>query len=112
MDYEEHVLSLSTADVRAIAKLRHEDADVSGEAIPTEMIQTCINTLNSDHMTKEEAALGYFTSKKFKTLTTWNEWKAGETKQIEQVQNQRMFGDPIDPITLPKSAIIMRPHWQ
>ena len=107
MDYEEHVLSLSTADVRAIAKLRHEDADVSGEAIPTEMIQTCINTLNSDHMTKEEAALGYFTRKKLKTLSTWNEWKAGETKQIEQFQNQRMFGDPIDPITLPESAIIM-----
>ena len=64
---------MSTADVRAIAKLRHEDADVSGEAIPTEMIQTCINTLNSDHMTEEEAALGYFTRKKLKTLTTWNE---------------------------------------
>ena len=33
------------------------------------MIQLCINTLNSDHMTKEEQALGY------------QEWKDGETKQ-------------------------------
>ena len=111
MDYEEHVLSLSTADVGAIAKLRHEDVEVSEETIPTEMIQACINTLNSDHMTKEEAALGYFTRKKLKILSTWNEWKAGERKQIEQFQNQRMFGDPIDPITLPESAIIMQPHW-
>ena len=38
MEYEEHVLSLSTADIRAIASLRHEDVDLSEEAIPTEMI--------------------------------------------------------------------------
>lgn len=57
MEYEEHVLSLSTADVCAITKLRHEDVDLSEEAIPIKMIQICINTLKSNHMTKEEAAL-------------------------------------------------------
>ena len=47
--------------------------------------------------------------KKLKRLSNWNEWKAGETKQIEQFQNQQMFGDPIDPsvIPLPDSAVIL-----
>ena len=76
------------------------------------MIQICINTLNLDHITLEEQVLGHFTRKKLKKLSTWNEWKQGEVKQIEQFMNQKMFGDPIDPITLPETAIIMRPHWQ
>ena len=25
---------------------------------------------------------------------------------------QKMFGDPIDPIGLPESAVILHPHWQ
>ena len=44
MDYQEHVLSLSTADIRAIASLRHDDIALSEKTIPTEMIQICINT--------------------------------------------------------------------
>lgn len=79
MEYEEHILSLSTADVCVIVKLRYKDVDLSKEAILTEMIQICINTLSLDHMTREEVALGYFIRKKLKTLSTWNEWKAGET---------------------------------
>ena len=73
MEMEEHVMSLSVEDIRAIASIRHEDVDMSPEAISSEMIQLCINTLNSDHMTKEEQALGYFTKKKLKKLSTWQE---------------------------------------
>ena len=112
MDYEEHVLSLSTANIQANASLYHKDVDRSEEEIPTKMIQICINTLNSDHITPEEQALGHFNRNKLKKLSTWNEWKEGKVKQIEQFMNQKVFGDPIDPIALPETAIIIQPHWQ
>ena len=112
MEMEEYVMPLSVEDVRAISSIRHEDDDMSTTAISSEMIQLCINTLNSDHMTKEEQALGYFTRKKPKRLSTWKEWKDRELKQIGQFLQQKMFGDPIDPSLLPGSAVILQPHWQ
>ena len=75
------------------------------------MIQLCINTINSDYMTKEEQALGYFTRKKLKRLATWQEWKDGESKQLNQFHQQKMFGEPIDPQLLPNDALILRAHW-
>ena len=81
-DSEEHVLTLSVEDIRAIASIRFTDRDMSEDAIPSEMIKVCINTLNSDFMTPEEHSLGYFTSKKLKRLLTWDEWLAGEAKQL------------------------------
>ena len=74
------------------------------------MIKLCINTLNSDAMTPEEEALGYFTQKKLKKMFIWKEWKAGEKKQIDQFMMQGMFGDPIYPVGLPKNAIILCLH--
>ena len=40
---------------------------MSEEAISTEMIKLHINTLNSDAMTPDKEALGYFTCKKIIT---------------------------------------------
>ena len=51
MELEEHVMSLSIEDIRAIAAVKH-GIDMSESAISSEMIQLCINTLNSDHMTR------------------------------------------------------------
>ena len=85
---------------------------MSFEAIPTEMIQLCINTLTSDAVTPEEEALGYFTRKKLKQLSTWDEWKAGKKKQIDQFDFQGMFGKPTDPIGILPGSIILQPHWQ
>jgi hypothetical protein len=48
-----------------------------------EAIKIAINTLNSASITAEEQALGHFTRRKLKKLTTWNEWEAGEHKQLE-----------------------------
>ena len=70
-DPDEHVLNLSVEDIRAIASIRFTDVDISEDAIPSEMIKVCINTLNSDHMTLKEESLGYFTCKKMKRLSTW-----------------------------------------
>lgn len=55
---------------------------MSEEAIPTDMIKLCINTLNSDAITPEEKTLGYFTRKKLKNLGIWKKSNKGEKKQI------------------------------
>ena len=73
--------------------------------VPIEMIQIAINTLQSDSITPEEASIGYFTRRKLKKLSTWNEWKKGEHKQLDQFYDQKMFGDAIDPLSLPKNAL-------
>ena len=49
--------------------------------------------------------------KKSKTLSTWQEWKDGRTKQIDQFHMQNMFGNLIYPIVLTESSVILRPHW-
>jgi hypothetical protein len=110
-DYTEHVMSLKTESIRAIASLHHTNVDMSEEAIPNKIIKIAINTLNSDSITAEEQALGHFTRRKLKKLTAWNEWEAGEHKQLDQFYGQKMFGEAIDPMLLPKQAVILRPHW-
>ena len=106
-DSDEHVPTLSVEDIRAITSIRFTDRDKSEDAIPTEMIKVCINTLNSDFMTPEEQALGYFTRKKLKRLSTWDEWLAGEAKQLNQFYDQKIIGDPIDADTLDGSAVVL-----
>ena len=81
--------------------------DMSEDAIPLEMIKVCINTLNSDHMTPKEQSLGYFTQKKLKRLSTWQEWLDNKSKQLNQFYTQKMFGDPIDPDTLPELTVVL-----
>ena len=60
-DSDEHVPTLSIEDIRAITSIRYTDRDMSGDAIPSEIIKVCINTLNSNFMMPEEQSLGYFT---------------------------------------------------
>ena len=33
-------------------------------------------------------------------------------KKIDQFMMQKMFGNPINPVGLPESAAILRPHFQ
>ena len=54
MELEEYVMSLTIEGIRVIASVRHKDIDMLEEAISSEMIKVCINTLNSEHMIKEE----------------------------------------------------------
>ena len=102
----EHVMSLSIEDVRTIASLCYDDINLSEEAIPSEMIKVCINTLISQHVTLEEQYFGYFTWKILKSLSTWQKWKDDETKQLDQFYTQKMFGYTIEPLGLPDSAVI------
>ena len=95
-DYEEHILSLNLESGRAIASLRHPDQNLSEDYIPSEMIQIAIHTFQSDAVTPEEQALGFFTRKKLRKLTTWPEWQEGEFKQLNQFHEQEMYEKPVD----------------
>ena len=110
MDYDDHEHVLSIDDIQAIASLRRTWKEK--DAIPTEMVKLIINTLGSDAITHEEQQLGYFTRNKLRKLSTWDQWLAGETKQIDQFMNQGMFGNPMYRNELPADAVILRPHWQ
>jgi ferric iron reductase protein FhuF len=57
-------------------------------------------------------ALGHFTRRKLKKLTTWIEWEVGEHKQLDQLYGQKMFGDAIDHMLLPKQAVVLQPYWK
>ena len=69
-------------------KKESEFINMSETAIPTEVIKLIINSLGSDAITPEEQALGYYTRKKLKKLSTWDQWLAGEKKQIDQFTTQ------------------------
>ena len=44
-------------------------------------------------------------------MDTWNDWEAGERKQLNQFQDLQMFGkDMARP--LEENAVILRSHWQ
>ena len=102
-------MTFTVENIRSIASLRF-NVDISTEDVPIEMIKIAINTLQSDSITPEEAAIGHFTRQKIKKLLTWNDWKKGEHKQLNQFYNQRVFGDAIDPVTLPRNSVILQPH--
>ena len=109
-DYVEHVMTLTFENIRSISSLRF-NVDIITEDVPIKKIQIAINTLQSDSITPKEAAIGHCTRQKLKKLSTWNNWKKGEHKQLNRFYNQKMFGDAIDPFTLPINSVILRPNW-
>lgn len=107
------VPTLSIHALRAITKLHCSDQSLSFDEadVSTETIELMINAVRSKATTPEEQALGHFTRRKLKKLSTWAEWKAGESKQLDQMHALEMYGEPIDR-PLDRNAIILRPHWQ
>ena len=57
----------------------------------------------------KELLLGHFTRFKLKRLSTWDEWQAGERKQLNQFDRQGLYGAPV---SKPPGAIVVHPHWQ
>ena len=121
-DLEGDIPSIDMYSLRCIAKIRAtmnrkreaEQCDIDDfneDVLPIELIESVIYAIQSQATTNEEQALGYFTRRKLKSLSTWPEWLAGERKQLNQFDDLGMYGTPIDK---PKSrdTIILRPHWQ
>ena len=44
-------------------------------------------------------------------MGTWNQWQAGERKQLDQFHDLQMFGDDMAR-PLEENAVILRLHWQ
>ena len=103
-------MTLTVENIRSIASLLY-NLDISTKDVPIEMIEIAINTLQFDSITPEEAAIDHFARRKSKKLLMWNDWKKGEHKQLNQFYDQKMFGDAIDSVTLPRNAVILQPYW-
>ena len=110
-DYDEthNIPSITISDLQYIASIRYPELDFSEESIPTEVIEVAINAIRSDAIIPEEQALGRFTRYKLKKLSTWDDWQAGERKQLDQFECQKLYGAPVDK---PPGSIVLRPHWQ
>ena len=50
-----------------------------------------INLILSQANNPAEQALGKFTSRNLKNIDTWNNWEAGERKQLNQFHDLQMF---------------------
>ena len=75
-NFEEHQHKLTIDDIRVTSALKktkkYTNFDMYEEAIPTEIIKLCIDTLTLDAVTSEEKLLGCFTRKKLKKSSIWN----------------------------------------
>ena len=87
---------LDTHTLRAISRLQHpelwpDNPDIQAKYeeadITTELVERLINAIQSKDTTPEEQALGFFTRKKLKLLSTWELWHKGETKQLNQFKD-------------------------
>ena len=93
MDSNTPELNIHT--ISAISTL-HSSLDLTEESVSTEMIQTVISSIASQSITPDEQALGKFTCRKLNTCTDiWDQWKAGERKQLNQFHDLEMFGVPV-----------------
>jgi hypothetical protein len=107
-------VSIPTLDIhslQAITRLCNPAMSFEETDISSEIIELMIKAIQLKATTSEEQALGHFSRRKLKRLTTWNEWEAGERKQLNQFCDLQMFGEPILP-PKEKDTIILRPHWQ
>ena len=106
-------MSLFIEVIRAISILRYDDVNICQKNLYHMKWSIFLSIpLISDHIASEEQALEYFNRRKLKTLSKFQEWKDGETKKIDQFYMQNMFRDPIDPLCLYESAVILQPNLQ
>ena len=101
---------LDIVSLCAISALR-SGLDFSADSISTDIMLTVINSIMSQAIAPAEQALGKFTRRKLKTMDTWNDWEAGERKQLNQFHNLQMFGEYMA-CPLEDNAVILRLHWQ
>ena len=80
---DDDIPDLDIATIRAIAALC-SGLDFSEDSIPTDVILIVINSITSQAITPGDQALGKFTHRKLKNMDIWDEWVAGERKQLNQ----------------------------
>jgi len=68
-----------------------------------------VQAIQSQAITPAEQAIGHFTQRKLRSLSTWDQWRAGKHKQLDHFHDLKMYGEPA---RKPPGAIVLRPHWQ
>jgi len=72
-------------------------------------MEMVIQAIQSQAITPAEQAIGRFTRCKLRSLSTWEQWRAGKYKQLDHFHDLKMYGEPV---RKPPGAIVLRPHWQ
>jgi len=91
-DYQ-HQLSL--ADICCISAVRYPHLDFSESSLSTEETEMVIQAIRSQAITPAEQAIGRFTRHKLRSLSTWEQWRASEHKQLDHFHDLKMYGDPV-----------------
>jgi len=105
----DHQHQLLLADVRSISAIRYPHLHFSESSISTEEMEMVMHAIQSQAITPAEQAVGRFTRCKLRSLSTWEQWRAGEHKQLDHFHDLKMCGEPVK---RPPGAIFLCPHWQ
>jgi len=105
----DHHHQLTLADVRSISVVRYPHLDFSEASISTKEMEMVVQAIQSQAITPAEQAIGRFTRRKLRSLSTWDQWRAGEHKQLDHFHDLKMYGEPV---RKPPGAIVLCPHWQ
>jgi len=105
----DHQHQLLLADVHSISAICYPHLDFSESSISTKEMEMVTQAIQSQAITPAEQAVGRFTRRKLRSLSTWEQWRAGEHKQLDHFHDLKMHGEPVK---RPPGANVLRPHWQ
>jgi len=105
----DHHPQLALADVRCISAIRYPHLDFSESSLSTEEMEMVIQAIQFQAITPAEQAIGRFTRRKLRSLSVWEQWRAGEHKQLDHFHNLKMYGKAV---RKSPGAIVLRLHWQ
>lgn len=91
----DHQHQLAVADVHSISAVRYLHLNFSEASKSTEEMEMAIQAIQSQAITSADQALGHFTCHKLKSLATWDQWRAGEHKQLDHFHDLKMYGQPV-----------------
>ena len=103
----DHHHQLTLADVRCISIICYPHLDFSESSISTEEMEMVIQAIQLQAIAPAEQAIGRFTRRKLCSLSTWEQWRAGEHKQLDHFHDLKMYGEPVRKLP---GAIVLRPH--
>ena len=91
----DHQHQLSLADIRCISAIRYPQLDFSESSLSTEEMEMVIQAIQSQAITPAEQAIGRFTRRMLRSLSTWEQWRAGKHKQLDHFHDLKMYGEPV-----------------
>jgi len=91
----DHQHQLLLADICCISEVRYPHLGFSESSLSTEEMEMVIQAIQSQAITPAEQVMGRFTRHKLCSLSTWEQWRAGEHKQLNHFHDLKMYGDPV-----------------